>query len=188
MKRYFILFFLTSLLTGCGNKGLTPRELVTEYYDAFNSSDFNRLTGVITDSITIIEGEYVMPYSKESFHEQFRWDSIFQPTYKILELEEQDNQIIVTVASSSKRYKFLKNDPLTCQFRISFNSNEITKLESLDCPNADWNVWQTERDSLVNWTKKNNPELDGFIHDLTMNGAINYLKAIELYENRKDAL
>ncbi|MBV6646566.1 MAG: hypothetical protein KI790_14010 [Cyclobacteriaceae bacterium] len=129
-----------------------------------------------------------MPYTKESFYEQFKWDSVFQPTYEIIELEEQESQIIATVASSSKRYKFLKNDPLTCKFRVSFGSNEITKLESMDCPSADWNVWQTERDALVDWTRKNNPELDGFIHDLTMNGAINYLKAIELYENRKDAL
>ncbi|WPP49957.1 hypothetical protein [Catalinimonas niigatensis] len=62
------------------------------------------------------------------------------------------------------------------------------KLESLECLNADWNIWQTERDSLVNWTRNNHPKLDGFIHDLTMDGAINYLKAIELYEKRKDAL
>jgi len=188
MKIHFVLFFLTILLIGCNDKKRTPRELVTEYYNAFNSSDFDGLTAVIADSITIVEGDYVMPYSKESFYEQFKWDSIFQPTYEIVALEDQNNQIIATVASSSKRYKFLKNDPLTCRFRISFNSNEITKLESLECLDADWNVWQTERDSLVSWTSKNHPELDGFIHDLTMNGAINYQKAIELYENRKDAL
>ena len=188
MKKYLILFFLTTLLTGCDNKRLTPSELVTEYYEAFNSSDFNRIATVIADSITIVEGEYVMPYSQESFYEQFKWDSIFQPTYKMLEVENQNNQIIATVASSSKRYRFLKNDPLTCLYRISFNSNKITKLESLECLDADWGVWQTERDSLVNWASRNHPELDGFIHDLTMKGAINYLKAIELYENRKDAL
>ena len=187
MKYYFILLFLITLLIGCERKRVTPSELVIEYYDAFNSSDFNRITNVIADSIIIIEGEYVVPYSQESFYEQFKWDSIFHSTYEIVELEEQDNKIVVTVASSSNRYKFLRNDPLTCKFRISFDSGEITKLESLDCQGADWNIWQAERDSLVNWTLRNHPELDGFIHDLTMQGAINYLKAIELYENRKDA-
>ena len=188
MQKYFILLFLITLLTGCNNKKLTPNKLVTEYYDAFNSSDFNRVTDVIADSITIVDGEYIMPYSQQSFHEQFKWDSIFQPTYKIVELEDQNNQIIATVASSSKRYKFLKNDPLTCRFKISFISNKITKIEALECLDADWNVWQAERDSLVNWVSNNHPELDGFIHDLTMNGAINYMKAIKLFENRKDAL
>ena len=164
---------------------MTSSELVIEYYGAFNSSDFNRLNAIIADSITIVEGEYIMPYTKESFHEQFKWDSIFQPTYRLVEIEELNSHIIATVESSSKRYKFLKNDPLTCRFRISFDSNEITKLESLDCLNADWNIWQLERDSLVNWTRKNHPALDGFIHDQSMNGAINYLNAIELYEERK---
>ncbi|MBV6647768.1 MAG: hypothetical protein KI790_20080 [Cyclobacteriaceae bacterium] len=57
MKKVFILFFLSTLLVGCTNKKPTPSELVTEYYDAFNVSDFNRLTRVIADSVTIIEGE-----------------------------------------------------------------------------------------------------------------------------------
>lgn len=182
MRKYLILFLFT--LTGCENKSLTRSELVTEYYSAFNSSDFDRITTVISDSITIEEGEYVTPYSNQSFYEQFKWDSIFQPTYEIVELEDQNDQVIVTVASSSKRYEFLQNDPLTCRFIISFQSNKITKLESLECLDANWIAWQTERDSLVNWTSRHYPELDGFIHDLTMNGAINYLKAIELYENR----
>lgn len=167
---------------------MTSSELVTEYYGAFNSSDFNRLNAIIADSITIVEGEYVMLYTKDSFYEQFKWDSIFQPTYRIVEIEEVNSHIIATVASSSKRYKFLKNDPLTCRFRISLNSNKITKLESLDCLSADWNTWQSERDSLVDWTRKNHPELDGFIHDQSMDGAIDYLNAIELYEKREGTL
>lgn len=185
MKKYFILSLLTLLLNGCDTH-ITHKQLVTEYYEAFDASDFNRIVSVLADSLTILEGEYVMPYSQESFYEQFKWDSIFQTTYKIIELENQNDQIIATVESSSKRYQFLKNDPLTCQFKISFDSDKVTKLESLGCPGADWNIWQMEVDSLVNWTRKNHPELDGFIHDLTMKGAINYLKAIELYEKERD--
>lgn len=77
---------------------------------------------------------------------------------------------------------------MTCQYKISFNSGKISKIEELECKDADWNIWQKKRDSLVSWTKKNHPELDGFINDMTMNGAINYLKAIELYETDKNAL
>ena len=188
MKNYFILFSLITFLAGCSNEKLSSAELVTKYYDAFNASDFTQLAPLITDSITIVEGDYVMPFSHDSFHEHFKWDSIFQPTYKIVELKGQNNQVIATVASSSKRYEFLKNDPLTCRFKISFNSDKITKLEALECLDTDWNVWQKERDSLVNWIEINHPKLDGFIHDLTMNGAKNYLRAIELYKNRKNAL
>ena len=188
MKNYFILFSLITFLAGCSNEKLSSAELVTKYYDAFNASDFTQLAPLITDSITIVEGDYVIPFSHDSFHEHFKWDSIFQPTYKIVELEGQNNQIIATVTSSSKRYKFLKNDPLTCRFKISFDSDKITKLEALECLDTDWNVWQKERDSLVNWIEINHPKLDGFIHDLTMNGAKNYLRAIELYKNRKNAL
>ena len=49
---------------------------------------------------------------------------------------------------------------------------------------ANWEIWQRERDSLVNWIKENHPELDGFVHDLSMEGAQNYLKAISLYKKR----
>ncbi len=188
MKKYFILFSLLSFLAGCSDKKLSPSETVTRYYDAFNRSDYNLIKTLISDSITVVEGDYITSYSHDSFHEQFKWDSVFQPAYKLVEIGEQDDQIIATVASNSLRYEFLKNNPLTCRYKISFNSSKITKLEVMECVDADWNIWQMERDSLVKWVSINHPELDGFIHDLTMNGAINYLKAIELYENSKDTL
>lgn len=75
-----------------------------------------------------------------------------------------------------------------CQVKISFTSGKISKLEELECIGVDWNIWRKERDSLVSWVNKNHPELDGFINDMTMNGSINYLKAIDLNITYKNAL
>jgi hypothetical protein len=187
MKNTFLILFLLYFLTGCNDQKLTNKETVTKYYNARDIANYNKLKTFINDSITITAGDYVIPYTHDSFYEEFKWDSIFSPSYKIVELEEKNNQIIASVASNSVRFEFLKNNPLTCQYKISFNSGKISKIESLECIGTDWKIWQKERDSLVSWIKKNHPELDGFINDMTMNGAINYLKAIELYETDKNA-
>ena len=69
---------------------------------------------------------------------------------------------------------------------VYFESGKISRIENLDCPDANWETWGKQVDSLVNWTKENHPGLNGFIHDLTMKGAQDYMKAIALYKNRKD--
>lgn len=184
MKKHLILLSLLSLLLGCNSKKASHNEIVTRYYNAFNVSDFTQIQSLISDSLTIAEGDYIMTFSPSSFYEHFKWDSVFQTKYEIVKLENLNDQFIATISSTSTRYEFLKNNPLTCRFEISFDSLKISKIETLGCPDADWNVWQKERDSLVNWTSRNHPELDGFINDLTMDGAIDYLKAIELYRSQ----
>lgn len=121
----------------------------------------------------------------KSFYEQFKWDSIFRPSYTLIELEEHQNQIVVTVAQRNVRNTFLKNNPLVTRYKISFTSGKISKLEELDYVGASMGLWIKKRDSLVDWIAKNHPTLDGFIYDMTMHGALNYVKAIELYENEK---
>lgn len=188
MKNYFILFTIIFLLASCGKKKPSPSEIAAKYYQAFDNADFNQLKTLLCDSISITEGDYLTSYSQDSFHKQFKWDSIFQPTYKLVNIEEVNNGIIATVSSSSLRYEFLKNNPLTCKYKFYFESDKISNIEVLECLDSDWDIWQKERDSLVSWINIYHPELDGFINDLTMNGALNYLKAIELYKNRIDAL
>jgi len=39
-------------------------------------------------------------------------------------------------------------------------------------------------ESLVSWIKIHHPELDGFVNNQTLDGAQDYLKAIELYSKR----
>ncbi|WP_343486768.1 hypothetical protein [Allomuricauda sp. d1] len=159
--------------------------MVKQYYEAFDMSDFNTMRTLLNDSISITSGDYVTTYSHTSFYEFFKWDSVLRTRKKLLNVESSDNDILATVSYSSMRYEFLKNNHLTCQYKINFKEDKISSFEELDCPNADWQVWEKQVNSLVEWTKTHHPELDGFIYDLTMQGALNYLKAMELYKNRE---
>ncbi len=188
MKNIFLILFFLYFVTGCNDQKLTHKEAVTTYYNALDTGNFNEIKKVISDSITIIGGDYVMLFNQDSFYEHYKWDSIFKTTYDILELEEKNNLVFSTVASKSIKNEFLKNNPLTCKFKISFESGKISKIEDFKYIGTDWDSWVNERDSLVSWISKNHPNLDGFVHDLTMRGSINYVKAIALYENHKKAL
>lgn len=185
MKHLLLLAGLFCALMSCDDKKLSPQETVTQYFSARDAANFTQIKALISDSITITSGDYVMPYNHQSYYEVFKWDSIFGTSYKIAELEEKNNEVFVTVTMKSGRNEFLKNNPMQCRYGISFDSGKISEIEELECKDADWATWQKERDTLVSWTKKNHPELDGFINDMTMKGAQNYMKAIALYEANK---
>ena len=188
MKNIFLIFFLICLSTGCDSKKLSHLEMVSHYYNARNSVDFNKVKPLVNDSITIISGDYVMPYDNDSFYEVFKWDSIFKPSYKIIELQEQNDQIIASVKLNSIRNTFLKNSNMVCDYRISFTDNKISKIEELECKDVNWKVWQKEVKALVSYIHNNHNDLEGFINDMTMKGAKNYLKAIELFEAKNDTI
>tara|TARA_R110002012_G_scaffold159274_2_gene320923 strand:+ start:1468 stop:2019 length:552 start_codon:yes stop_codon:yes gene_type:complete len=180
------LLFLPTLylIVNCSGKNIDKTEQIKKYYEGFQNSDYDQIMGVVSDSLTITEGDYVMNFDRESYYEQFKWDSVFQPDYKLISVENLNGEFTAKVAVESLRYKFLKNNPLTCEHRFQFDAGKIKKIENLDCKDANWQIWAQERDSLVNWIKNNHPELDGFINDLSMKGAQNYLSAIALYQKR----
>ncbi|AWX44496.1 hypothetical protein HME9304_01498 [Flagellimonas maritima] len=182
--KYILLLFVVLSISGCSKKKDIATDQVRKYYEGFKNSDYDQIRGSISDSLTITEGDYTMPFTPKSFYEQFKWDSVFKPDYHLMELENEGEQIIATVSVKSKKFEFLKNNPLTCRHRFHFKSGKITKIENLECIDADWEIWEKERDSLVKWIEVNHPELNGFVHDLSMRGAKDYLNAIELYKNR----
>jgi hypothetical protein len=185
MKNAFLILFVIGLLFGCGNKELSRKKTVTTYYKAFDSGEFDKIKEVIHDSITLVSGDFVMPFDKNSFNEFYKWDSIFEPTYEILQLTEDNNDIIATITQKNIRNGFLMNNPLKLNIKVSFVSGKIAKLEELNYIDVNWTAWNQEKDSLVDWTKINHPELDGFVNDMTMTGAMNYLKAIALFEKKE---
>lgn len=187
MKNYLFYICLSFFMMNCSTKKEDLSQTVTDYYNGFKTSDYSQIQNTLSDSLTLIEGDYVTPFTHKSYHEQFKWDSVFKPRYEIIEIKKLDDKVAATVSVYSPRFEFLKNNPLTCTHLFSFTSGTIAKIENQDCGNANWEVWQKERDSLVKWTRIHHPKLDGFINDLSMNGGINYLKAIELYQESKGA-
>ncbi len=188
MKKALLLASIAYLIIGCNNNTLTPQETVKRHYAAFSNSDYNQIKTTIADSLTVISGDYVMPYNRESYYEVFKWDSVFQTSYKLVKTESQDDQVIASVTMSSIRNTFLQNPDMTCRYRISFSDGLMSEIAEIECTNVDWSVWQKEVQSLVAWIGTYHPELDGFIYDMTEAGATNYLKAIALYQSRKDSI
>lgn len=188
MKNTFIILLCGLFVIGCNQNKPTNKETALSYFDARKSYDYTEIKGLLSDSLIVTEGDHIMRYSRDSYYEVFKWDSVFQTKYEIVELKENDEQIIASISLSSIRNKFLKNDLMTCQFQLSFKSGKISKIESLDCKDANWEIWQARVKLLVSWVENNHPELNGFIHDMTMKGAENYLKAIHLYESNETDL
>lgn len=62
MKNSFLLLLLLCFLTGYNNQKLNHLETVTKYYNARDAANFNTIKTVLSDSITIISGDYIMPY------------------------------------------------------------------------------------------------------------------------------
>ena len=186
MKSTIITILSFILVIGCNPNKLSHVETATKYFNARNSSEFVQIQELIADSLTIVEGDYIMPYSKDEYYEVFKWDSTFQTRYEVVELQETNDQVIASITLSSIKHKFLKNDRMTCTFKLSFEEAKISKIESLDCKGADWEIWEKQVNILVEWVAINHPELDGFIYDMTLNGAQNYVKAIQLHESRHD--
>lgn len=186
MKHIIIVILSIALAIGCTSKKLTNKETAISYFNARNSTDFTKVRDLIYDSLTVIDGDYIMPYSRDSYYEVFKWDSVFQTSYEIIEIQEIGEDIIASIALSSIRNRFLENDSMTCDFKLSFDSGKITKIRSQECKNANWQNWEKRVIALVEWIGVNHPELNGFIHDMTMTGANNYLKAIELYNSNNN--
>lgn len=184
MKKILFLFVVIGVAS-CSATKSTTTEQVSAYYEGFKNSDYNQIKRTLADSLVTIEGDFTTSYSHESYYEQFKWDSVFKPKYKLVSIENQQGHLIATVSVHTSKFEFLKNNPLTFKHKFSFKSGKIAKIENIGFIDADFDIWAKQRAALVNWVKVNHPEIDGFMNDLTMQGALNYLQALEFYKNRE---
>lgn len=180
--RIILYLFLGCIVTGCSNTTKMRTEKVTAYYKGFEDSDYRQIKRTIADSLITINGDFTSAFSRESYYQQFKWDSVFKPVYKLVKIENQNGHSIATVSVHTSKFEFLKNNPLIFKQQFSFNSGKISKIENIGFIDVNWETWQNELKTLVDWVKDNHPELNGFQFNLTMKGAIDYTHAIELYK------
>lgn len=76
MNKILLIFIL---IVSCSELKSTQSEQIIAYYNGFKNSDYSQLKKTLSDSLTIIEGDYIMGFTPESFYKQFKWDSIFKP-------------------------------------------------------------------------------------------------------------
>jgi hypothetical protein len=188
MKRTIILsLLLTTGFISCKNskKEIEKLEIAKSYYRALDSSDNLGMELLLTDSIVTKETDYEQTFSRKDYVEWLKWDAVFEPSYEILQIEQEDKIVKAKISKIDKRISFLHQEPIVTNHIIRFDNDKIMSIETTEYVLFNYSTFVKNRDGLVNWIDENHPDLNGFIHDQTETGGLKYLRAIELYTNKK---
>ncbi len=189
MNKIKVLIFLTVVLFSCktSEKEIEKLEIAKNYYKFLDNSDSVGMKTILGDSIVIRESadDYQEEFSKKEYIEWLNWDSVFEPTYKILEIKEENGTVEVKISKIDKRIYYLHEEPMIWNEIVRFEKNKIIRIERIKYEVFNVEKFLKKREELVSWINENHPELSGFLHEQSKSVGMKYLKAIELYENKK---
>lgn len=190
MNRFIALsLFLIVGFISCktSEKKVDKLEIAKNYYNYLDNSDGFGMVTLLGDSIAIKERQdnYEENFSQKDYIEWLEWDSVFEPTYKILEIEQENEIVKAKISKIDKRIFFLHEEPIVWDEIIQFDDNKIKSVERIKYEVFNVTKFIENREGLVNWINENNPELNGFLHGQTKPDGMKYLKAMELYKNKK---
>ncbi|MFN3137797.1 MAG: hypothetical protein ACE37L_08930 [Allomuricauda sp.] len=161
-------------------------EIADDYIDALNASDYDKLVGLFVDSIRFNEMDYIRTFSREEYRSLFQWDSVFAPTYRILNVKKAGRELHLKVSKECERINFLHEKPFVTNEIMQIKDGGIYQIDVIEYVDFNDSLWVDKREKLVSWIEKNHPGLNGFIYDQTKEGAVKFRKAIAFYKNSRD--
>ncbi len=187
MNKVLILLCVIILAISCHEKKskINKVQIVENYIEALNEGSYNTIIQSFLDSIRLNEQAYKSAFSKVDYLSLFQWDSTFAPKYQILDIEQKGEDVEMKVSKKCTRILFLNKEPIITKELVEFKGNKIYGITITDYEVFNNGKWSGNRANLVSWIKTHYPELDGFLIDQSKQGALNYLKAIDLYQNNK---
>ncbi|WFO17135.1 hypothetical protein M601_005205 [Cellulophaga baltica 4] len=189
MNKIIVLLVLIIGFISCkkSEKEITRIEIAKQYFEALDKSNSAKMKILLADSLitSIPKYEYEVRYSKNDYVGKWlKWDSVFEPTYKVLEINLENGIVKAKVLKDDKRILFFMQKPFLTNEILKFENNKIITVET-EYLNFDEATWGKNRSRLLGWISENHPELNGFIDDQTEDGGKKFLKALELYKNKK---
>ncbi|MDO6597784.1 hypothetical protein Q4512_12740 [Oceanihabitans sp. 2_MG-2023] len=184
-KTIILLLFLIIGFVSCKNskKQIDNIEIAKQYFKVLDDSHYSNVSNWFPDSLTTIEGKHKKAYSKSDYIEFLKWDSVFEPSYKILAIEQKNGLVKAKISKMDKRISFLHEEPFITNEIIEINNTKIIRVET-EYVNFNEATWGRNKNRLLTWIDKNHPELNGFIYDQTESGGIKFLQAIEMYKTK----
>ncbi|GGD17115.1 hypothetical protein [Hyunsoonleella pacifica] len=184
MKKSIIKLLLVFLIVFSCEENSKEIDLSNQYYTILNSSNFSAAKNILADSLFTTEINYEKVFSKEEYIELLKWDAVFKPKYRVLKVEKVTNGVVkAKVSQTNMRVLFLNESPIVFNQIIRFKNNKISNIEIKEYVKFNDTIFVRNREKLLSWIKMYHPEIKDFIHDQTEAGALNYLKAINLYND-----
>ncbi|MCW3785751.1 subclass B1 metallo-beta-lactamase [Plebeiibacterium sediminum] len=182
MRSSIILFIFALILLSCSQQ--KQDVIIQKYFEAFNQSDFKQIKKYVDNDFVMSEGDFKICSSVNDLQTVFKWDSVFQPKYKVLKIVQTDDKVEIEVSKIDTRVAYLHDEPMISNVSFEFKKGKISKQIIKDYKYFDVKKWNGRLKDLRDWINLNKPDLAGFDRDITLNGAKNYQKAIDLYASR----
>lgn len=191
MNKIVLLLLLFVIgFTSCKNseEEIDELKIAKRYYEALDTSDTSKIASLLTDSLHTKETEYdyEQTFTKKEYVEWLKWDAIFEPTYEVLQIEQEEEVVKAKISKVDKRILFLHEGPIVTNQVIRFDANKIISIETTKYEVFNDSIFSKNRGELLCWVDENHPDLKGFIYDQTEAGAQKYMEIIRLYQNRED--
>ena len=182
----FVFLFLT-ISCKFQNDRTSSIEIAKEFYKGLNQADFKLISNCIADSFAVNEKEWnlILKYSKNEYQNWFQWDSIFNPKYEIVEIEERNDSVFATISKDDCRIHLLHENPLVYKVHFDIVDNKLIAINTIKYLNADWTVWQNNRKKFIDWIVNSHPDYSDFMNVQNKEFGEKYLKAINLYLERE---